>query len=112
MLLRLVLRLARRRIEGTVLGKEMAVTITVTIATKTTMITAAVAVGVLAAAGTATPTGQAPIASAPTKHVSIPAGPSPASPATPNTFFAAVTGLAPGAAQSAVLTAGVGSQPP
>src|SRR5260370_26589181 len=58
MLLRLVLRLARRRIEGTLLGKEKAVTITTTIATKTTMITAAVAVGVLAAAGTATPTGR------------------------------------------------------
>src|SRR5258705_12263106 len=62
-----------------------------TIARKKTIITAAVAVSVLAAEGIATPTGQMPIASAPTRHVSIPTGPSLASLATPNTLLAAVS---------------------
>jgi hypothetical protein len=64
-----------------------------TIAPKRTMITAAVAVGVLAAGGIATPTGQATIASAPTKQVSVPTGPDLAALVTPNTLFAAVSGL-------------------
>jgi hypothetical protein len=73
--------------------------------TKTTMFTAAVAAGVLAAAGTASPAGQVPIASAPAKTVSIPAGPSLASFATPNPLFAAVGGL-PGPASGGSAVAG------
>src|SRR5258707_8099146 len=64
-----------------------------TIARKKTIITAAVAVSVLAAGGIATPTGQMPIASAPIRHVSTPTGPSLASLATPNTLLAAVSSL-------------------
>ena len=79
-----------------------------TIASKKTIITAAVAVSVLAAGGTATPTGQMPIASAPIPHVSIPTGPRLASLATPNTLFAAVSPLPTTAAAGG---AGAGGAP-
>jgi hypothetical protein len=77
------------------------------------MFTAAVAAGVLAAAGTASPTGQAPIASAPAKNVSIPVGPILASFATPNSLFAAVSGLptaASGGGSAVATVLGTGGQ--
>src|SRR5882757_9948580 len=75
-----------------------------TIASKKTMLTAAVTVGVLAASGTATPTGQAPISSTPPTHLAIPSGPTLAAFVTPNTLFAAAVSSLPAATSGATST--------
>src|SRR5689334_16668191 len=97
MLLRLVLQLASHPHEGPFRGKESAMTI----ASKTTVFTAAVAVGVLAAGSSAYSTGQTPLPSTSAKQVTIPAGPNLAALVTPNTLFGGVSGLSTGSSPAA-----------